>query len=184
MDKFIKITTFLLLLIDSYLRFIQNSQNYSFLVKPILRINILEIFILLAFIYFAYRLLPYVKNRINMQNRSKHFACNWEKYKKTLLDYERTKNGALQTIYEELRKKIIDDLYFFGASIQKSQTGTHRNNTTEMIRLLEEGLQVNKISDWGTRMSSRIGINELHVFDPFINGLKEYYKNPENYKNI
>lgn len=176
--KIIAAVTGILTIADIILRNLNYADSLSFLVQPLLAINILEIAILLLLTSATYNFLPKKFSRILLYRRAKKFYESWKEFKKVLTEYSTTKDTRLQQPYGNIREKLEEDFNFFAPSIHSIQKATHREHNKLSISSFEHCFTVRNIAEWQNNVRREIP-RELDCFDYLLISLKEDCKKPE-----
>lgn len=148
-------------------------EEFRFLVKPIISINLVEIFIVVIIVIFAYKFIPSVYKKRGKKRRAENLLNNWRKFKTLLQKCQATKKD-LQKEYTTLRNSIEKDFNFFLDDIIRIQKETHRNYQDIVLRNFENCWSPRKLSEWQSRVRRRIP-DELDCFDYILVSLVEYF---------
>lgn len=148
-------------------------ERFQFLVKPIISINLVEIFIFVIIVIFAYKFIPSVYKKRSKKRRAENLLNNWRKFKALLQKYQTTKED-FQKDYTILRDDIEKDFNFFLDVIIKIQKETHRNYQDIVLRNFEACWSPRKLSEWQSRVRRRIP-DELDCFDYILVSLVEHF---------
>ena len=171
-DYIVPIATVVGIAIDILLR-IFSPAGLGFLIRPLFSINILEILLVVAFVYSIYKFVPVMSQRIIRKNRANRLLRNWQRFKHILVLYSRgNQDHSLQQEYDVLRDEIERDFNYFLSDIIRIQRSSHRNYNELVLQNLEKCWSPRNLSDWQREVARQIP-NEVDGFDYVFVGLAE-----------
>ena len=156
------ILIFLAGLFDIFLRNF-SIEKLKILTEFSVSINIIEIFIIGLFIFYLSRFFPAEYKKRKNKFRATRLQTNWIKFKALLEQYVTTRKDS-QAEYQDLRKRIREDLNYFLTDITDALKKTGYGQQLIVLNNFQQCFEPIKLNEWPQRVTRDIP-RELECFD-------------------